>query len=278
MEFLKALQADSRRPHLLFDELQDSHLLFLGCDYSDWLIRFIMRTTRNQPLSFRRDYMEVLVGDSILNNESLALFLRNFSYNTKLVGGTGAEFAAELARRWYERHPEAVSQPSPGPGPSPEESRDPYQMPPGGIFLSYASNDVEPVSRIKLALEAAGLDIWFDKNQLMTGDDWDLKIRRNVGSCSLFMPVLSKATESRMEGYFRREWAWAADRAIGIADGIPFLIPLVIDDTPPYSAKVPDRFKANQFTKLPDGQADPEFVERIKQLVRDHHRRQKAGG
>jgi len=278
LEFLKAMQTDSRRPHLLFDELQESHLLFLGCDYSDWLIRFIMRTTRNQPLSHRRDCMEVLVGDSIVNNETLSRFLQNFSYNTKLVPGSGAEFAAELARRWCERHPEPVAAALAEPPPlSQEAQKDPYQMPPGGIFLSYASNDVEAVARIKVSLEAVGLDVWFDKNRLETGDDWDLKIRRNVGSCSLFMPVLSRNTEKRLEGYFRREWAWASDRALGIADGIPFLIPLVIDDTPPYTAKVPDRFKANQFTHLPDGQTDPAFVEKIRQLVRDFHRRQKGG-
>lgn len=278
LEFLKAMQTDSRKPNLLFDELQDNHLLFIGCDYSDWLVRFIIRISRNQPLSMRRDYMEVLVGDNIVNNESLVMFLENFSYNTKLVPGTGAEFVAELARRWLERHPQAQEEQvsAPTPAPSPSRDRDPLQMPPGGIFLSYASDDVKAVTRIRDSLEMAGLDVWFDKGELRTGDDWDLKIRRNVGTCSLFMPVISKSTEARPEGYFRREWSWAADRALGIADGIPFLIPLTIDETKPYTARIPERFKANQFTHLPDGEVSGEFVERIKELVRDFHRRQKG--
>ena len=275
LEFLQAMQGDSRKPLLLFDELQDSHLLFLGCDYSDWLVRFIMRIARNQPLSNRRDHMEVLVGDHFLNDESLKTFLESFSYNTKLVGGSGIEFAAELARRWLARHPQAVEQPAASAPPT--NAGDPYQMAPGGIFLSYASDDLAAVSRIKAALEAAGLDVWFDKRELAAGDDWDLKIRRNVGSCSLFMPVVSKSTEARLEGYFRREWAWAVDRALGIADGIPFLLPLTIDDTPAYTAQVPERFKTNQFTLAPDGQVSAEWIERVKGLVRDYHRRQKGG-
>jgi SIR2-like protein len=59
LEFLQAMQTDSRRPHLLFDELKDNHLLILGCNFSDWLARFFIRLAKNQPLSLRRDQMEV---------------------------------------------------------------------------------------------------------------------------------------------------------------------------------------------------------------------------
>jgi hypothetical protein len=274
LEFLQAMQTDARRPHRLFDELQESHLLFLGCDYSDWLIRFIIRIARNQPLSLRRDHLEVLVGDTLVNDKSLSLFLKNFSYNTKLVAGSGIAFTAELARRWRMKHPDGPGQ-IPG-APSANTGQEAHAMAPGAIFLSYASADLDAAIRIKSALEEVGLEIWFDKRQLDAGDDWDLKIRRNVAGCSLFMPIVSHATESRPEGYFRREWAWAADRALGIADEVPFLVPLTVDDTPPYSAKVPERFKRSQFTHLAGGQVSAEFAERIKQLVRDFHRRQKG--
>ena len=98
-------------------------------------------------------------------------------------------------------------------------------------------------------MEAAGLEVWLDKRRLEAGDDWDQKIRRNVDNCSLFVPIVSRATESRLEGYFRREWARAADRAQGIANEIPFIVPVTVDDTPAYTAKVPERFKRTQFTR-----------------------------
>jgi hypothetical protein len=104
-------------------------------------------------------------------------------------------------------------------------------MQPGTIFLSYASEDLEAAERIKTALEAAGVEVWFDKGRLQAGDDWDQKIRRNVDNCSLFVPIVSRATESRAEGYFRREWARAADRALGIADEIPFIVPVAADES-----------------------------------------------
>jgi TIR domain-containing protein len=202
---------------------------------------------------------------------NLALFLQAFSYNTKVIPGTAAEFVAELSRRWHERHPEEASQKAPAPPGS-----DATQMQLGAIFLSYASDDLAAAERIKTALEAAGVEVWFDKRRLEAGDDWDQKIRRNVDNCSLFVPIVSRATESRLEGYFRREWARAVDRALGIAEEVPFIVPVSIDDTPAYTAKVPERFKRSQFTPLPGGQVPGEFAERLKQLVRDFHRRQRA--
>jgi len=189
-----------------------------------------------------------------------------------VIPGTSAEFVAELARRWLERHPEgetpvAAFAPQPGEG---------AQMEEGAIFLSYASDDLQAAERIKTALEAAGLDVWFDKGELKTGDDWDQKIRRHIAGCSLFVPVVSSATEERAEGYFRREWAWAADRALGIADEVPFIIPITVDDTPADIAKVPERFKRSQWTAVPAGEVSAELANRLKALVRDYHRRQRG--
>lgn len=271
LEFLHAMQSESRRPHLLFDELKDNHLLILGCRFPDWLARFFIRMMKNQPLSLRRDQMEVLVESNAGQDTSLAMFLEHFSYNTKVIPGTSAEFVAELARRWRERHPEGEA-PAAAAAPRVEGP----QMEDGAIFLSYASDDVKAAERIKTALEAAGLDVWFDKGQLQTGDDWDQKIRRNIAACSLFVPVVSGATEERAEGYFRREWAWAADRAVGIADEVPFIIPLAVDDTPAPTAKVPERFKRTQWTQVPEGEVSAELADRLKSLVRDYHRRQRA--
>ena len=45
--------------------------------------------------------------------------------------------------------------------------------PPGAVFLSYASEDSEAAGRIAEALEAAGVTVWLDKNELRGGDACD---------------------------------------------------------------------------------------------------------
>jgi TolB-like protein len=141
---------------------------------------------------------------------------------------------------------------------------------PGGskaVFLSYASEDSEAVRRIAHALQGAGIEVWFDQSELRGGDAWDQKIRQQIRDCQLFLPVISVRTEQRLEGYFRREWKLACDRTDDMASEVPFLVPLLIDDTPNASAHVPEKFRHVQWTRLAHGNATPEFVALIKMLL-----------
>ncbi len=86
------------------------------------------------------------------------------------------------------------------------------------VFLSYASQDAEAVLKICDALRAVGLEVWFDQNELVGGDAWGAKIRRQIKECALFVPVISANTNARAEGYFRLEWKLAVDRSHLLAD------------------------------------------------------------
>jgi TolB-like protein/tetratricopeptide (TPR) repeat protein len=135
------------------------------------------------------------------------------------------------------------------------------------IFLSYASEDAAAVQRIAEALRSAGIEAWLDQDELGVGDTWDLKIRSQIKSCRLFMPVISAATQARTEGYFRREWKLAVERTFDMADHIPFLLPVVIDGTRDLEARVPDKFREVQWTRLPGGETSAAFCARLNQLL-----------
>jgi hypothetical protein len=111
--------------------------------------------------------------------------------------------------------------------------------PPQAVFLSYASQDLEPARRICDALRAAGIEVWFDQSELRGGDAWDAAIRKQVRDCTLFMALISANTNARSEGYFRREWNLAVHRMLDMADDQPFLLPVLIDDTPETTACKP---------------------------------------
>jgi len=135
------------------------------------------------------------------------------------------------------------------------------------VFFSYASQDAEAAKRICDALRAAGVEVWFDaEGGLEHGDEWDAKIRRQIKECVLFIPIISANTQAREEGYFRIEWELAAQRALGIASGVAFILPVVIDDTREPDALVPDRFRAVQWTRLPGGVVPAEVRARFLKL------------
>src|SRR5476649_2849029 len=93
------------------------------------------------------------------------------------------------------------------------------------VFLSYASQDTEAAQRLCNALRAAGIEVWFDQSELRGGDAWDASIRKQIKSCALFLPVISRTTHDRIEGYFRLEWKLAVDRSHLISADQAFLLP-----------------------------------------------------
>jgi TolB-like protein len=135
------------------------------------------------------------------------------------------------------------------------------------VFLSYASQDAEAAQRICEALRAAGIEVWFDQSALRGGDVWDQTIRKQIKACVLFIPVLSKHTHDRVEGYFRLEWKLAIDRSHLIAPDQTFLLPVAIDNTREDDERVPDKFRDVHWTRLPGGETPPAFAERVRRLV-----------
>jgi hypothetical protein len=140
---------------------------------------------------------------------------------------------------------------------------------PGGakaVFISYTSQDAQAAGRIRDALRAGGIEVWFDKSELRGGDAWDQKIRQQIRDCTLFLPIISRNTQARAEGYFRLEWRLADQRTHLMGRSRTFLLPICVDATPEKDADVPDSFAAAHWTRLPEGNPTPEFVARVARL------------
>ncbi len=135
------------------------------------------------------------------------------------------------------------------------------------IFLSYSHDDAAVARRIAEALRSAGLEVWFDENELRGGDAWDSKIRKQIADCALFVPLISAQTEARTKGYFRLEWKLAVEQTHLIAEGVPYLAPIAIDGTRESGAVVPAEFLRVQWTRLPGGLPTPQFIEQLKRLL-----------
>ncbi len=135
------------------------------------------------------------------------------------------------------------------------------------VFLSYASEDRPAARLIGSTLPNYGLEVWYDESELGGGDAWDQKIRRQIRECDYFMPLISANTEARHEGYFRREWRLAVERTLDMADDHLFLLPVVIDGTDEARARVPEKFLAVQWLRLPGGQSSPALEALCRRLV-----------
>jgi len=264
LEYMCALQSEHLAPEKLFHELEHNHLLLIGSSLTNWVARLFLRMAKRQRLSAPRDVGEVLADDHVSQDEKLVAFLQQVSVHTRIYRGA-ERFVAELYERWRARH-----------GGAPRASPDSVarflpparEMPEQAVFISYAREDLAAVQQIKAGLEAAGITTWFDIDRLEGGDDYDRKIQRNIARCSYFIPVISHNTERRHEGYFRREWSYALDRARNMADGALFILPVALDGVNAAGATVPERFQALHATALQGGEVTPEFARRLGELTK----------
>jgi hypothetical protein len=263
LEFICGLQSEHLTPEKLFHELEHSHLLLIGGNFSNWLARLFLRMAKRHRLSDPRDVGEVLADNHSGADRRLMAFLQQVSVRTRIYSGA-AEFVDELHRRWLARRTPAqvIAMNAPQRFFPPER-----EMPDRAVFISYAREDLAAVQKLKAGLDAAGVTTWFDLERLEGGDDYDRKIRRNIARCGLFIPVISATTQRRHEGYFRREWSYANDRVRSMADGAVFVLPVCIDDTDAGDALVPDTFKPLHFARLSGGEVAPEFAQRLRELT-----------
>lgn len=116
--------------------------------------------------------------------------------------------------------------------------------PSGTVFISYAREDAGAAHAIADALRGLAVDVWLDTSELRGGEAWEATIRGQIRGCVLFVALVSANTEARMEGYFRREWKLAIERSRGMADGMPFLVPVAIGGAFESFASVPEEFRS----------------------------------
>jgi hypothetical protein len=100
-----------------------------------------------------------------------------------------------------------------------------------GIFLSYCSEDFAIAQRIHDALDKAGIDVWFDERDLHAGDEFQRRIAAQIAKSQFFIAVVSQRSLTPELRFFRYEWREAEVRSKYAAFDVPYVMPLVIDDT-----------------------------------------------
>ena len=262
LEFVCALHQHLPVMEKLARDLKEYGLLVIGLNFSDWLVRFFLRVTKQSRLSEARANTEVLaVGPAAPGAESMVLFFGGVSRNIHVIECDPAEFTLELGRRWREKHP--VLESSGKFVPPPEAA-----MPSGAIFMSYAREDEEAARTLKAGLERHGCIVWYDRERLKPGGNWHNNLEDEVkGRSSLFLSVISRTTEGSPAGYFHQERNWAAEWQAMFSEGEEFYVPVVIDDSTLPAKREPRSFRNVQATQLLKGEVTREFGEHLRELL-----------
>jgi hypothetical protein len=130
-----------------------------------------------------------------------------------------------------------------------------------------ASDDLPFAKAIAAALAAEGLDVWFDKQELGSGDDFQRKIVGAIDRCAVFVPVISKAVADRRRFVFS-EWRAAIDVSKRAGFTSRFLMPVVIDDVAYDDENVPREFRELHWERVSAEGPPRKWVEDVRQEVR----------
>jgi len=230
--------------------LRDNSLLFLGCSFADWMIRFAMRLLSNQPLHDWGSRKVIVINDPGEKRNHDYEFLKNYRVIT--YEGSTKDFVFEFARQWKTKNPRKKS-----------------------IFLSYTRADTAAVENLKRGIEQiSNIECWYDKEKLEAGDEWENKIKDNIRNAALFIPIISANSLDHDDGYVFKEWLFgsyewrARDKD---KEQEKFLVPVVIDNSPLYSEKIQKRFDKHitdlNITKMPEGKPDETFLNQIRKML-----------
>jgi hypothetical protein len=96
-------------------------------------------------------------------------------------------------------------------------------------FLSYARDDLEQARRLYDALLRAGVAVWFDQTDLISGVEWRPAIRKAIRESAYFLAVLSKHAVTG-KGFRHTELREALEVWREFPRGQVFLIPVRLDN------------------------------------------------
>jgi hypothetical protein len=210
------------------EQVRNKILLFIGCDFPDWFMRFIIRIVSNQRYRIRV-FSDYIVWDEIPKGQKFYRFFKQFNKNiyepNKTAKGNVRVFIDELYEQWTKTRK--------------------YQpiLYKETVFLSYNKQDQETADRLKRLLQGRGIRIVkFYKNDMESNECKDL-IEIDIKKCKVFVPLISNNSLSNTQGFaYRVEWKkiekrLEADKYYG--ESSFRLIPIIIDDTDLGDERIP---------------------------------------
>lgn len=234
----------------IINALKNKNLLFIGCAYPDWMLRFILRLLSNEPLhEWGSKRTIIVVNDKSSMRDIQSDFLKN--YDVVTYEGNTDEFVMEFSNQWKKKNPATAKS----------------KM----VFLSYTVKDREAVENLKKAIESiSNVNCFYDNREIIAGDDFKTVIAKNIKSADLFIPLISANSLMHKDGYVQLEWFTADNvNTFRKIDGKmeKYLMPVVIDDTNPYDSSVPRYFSELSIGKVPQGNPGQEFIMQVKQTL-----------
>jgi hypothetical protein len=248
LEYIYSLNDESDVTKSLFEKVEDKNLLFLGCDFPDWLMRFFIRIITNKRFSISH-VTKVIADNYTYKDSKFSFFLEQFK--TQIIHFSEEQFDDPIVfiNKLYDQW--IISK---------ESIAKRYE---GSVFLSFNHKDVDIVRSVRNELNAHGIDAWFDETELQSGDAYNSRIRQKIMECTAFIAFISQNSLDPDCYTYKVEWDFAISRRKVKEDETvqkSFIKPIILDNTEVTDNKIPEMFRKLTIDKIDI----PKLIQNIK--------------
>jgi len=228
----------------LFDSISRKNILLVGSSFPDWFMRFFIRIISNERFknSVKAKYVAC---DYTHHDNELKNFLENNATKVIPIDADLARSSSE-GNKFYTNSIEFIDQMYEQCNKSNEtkKSETHYKE---TVFISYSWTDKSLAERIKNEFEKNGLNVFFDDDQLKTGDRYNQVIKKYLKECDYFVALISQNAISDQSRYvYDKEWKFA----IFFDDERRYIRPYIIDETLPTDSRIPEEIRNLNIEKI----------------------------
>jgi hypothetical protein len=168
----------------------DASLLFLGCQYPDWLTRIMINTLKPNSLEINKVLARVFF--DYCNDVSNSFFLDKHKF--KYQGQTPTlqlinELSDLLSRNNFVLN---------------IKNKD-------FVFVSYTQDNLALAQKVICQLSKS-MNVWFDRIKMFPGDIINDEVKEGIQNCKLFLPLITANSVAKLPGdYVRQEWRYYSD-------------------------------------------------------------------
>lgn len=196
MELLvKMISNENGRFTSLKTAVKDATLLFIGCDFPDWILRMFLKFYLSGRQYSQEDLEKNFIIEQLTDDPGKSFFIG--SYGIKKFNTPPGQFIKDI----YDQ----LSKP-----PFIDCIEERYSNHP--VFISYNHDDQELVDCIQQQLESHSILVWKDHNNMRSGGRIDDEVKSAIDNACTVIPILTnKVQEATPAKYYPKEWNYVCD-------------------------------------------------------------------
>lgn len=183
-------------PTRLLKYIHSRRLVALGCKFDDWFFRFFWYMLRGNIPGLTEGEVAISLSSESETDCKLKEYFEYSRINFELNSDSFIQATIDGLNQYLLEETQLICN----------------QRKTGEIFISYAHEDKEIVKRIFYRLNQDGRSVWLDHERMQGGNEFDNEIAQAIGTCKVFMPILSSQVQEDLVNNNRRyyrntEWA-----------------------------------------------------------------------